>query len=297
MLTVAAAGCAVSDNAPKEAASESAPATDAQDTDAKAPPNQDTVREIEPIVGDGVQERTIRAGGLTRTYVVSLPPFVEHRERLPLVLVFHGYGQQAESLRQHSGMDRADAVVAYLQGVDNAWAPAPYAATTGEQDLAFFDAVRAELIAEYDLDPARVFVTGFSNGGGFAAYVGCQRPQEVTAVGTVAAAFYESTTAGCSAIPMKRIDFHGTEDTIMRYDGGRKYGTVYEASEANIDEAAQRNRCVGAPLISRISDEVVVRRWLDCDAETEHYRVDGGGHAWPEFATQRQLEFFGIPAR
>lgn len=257
----------------------------------------DSVREIEPLADDRVEERTVTVGQARREYRVSLPPAAEQRARLPLIFVFHGYGQHAESVEQNSGMDLADAIVVYPQGLGNAWAPAPYAKTSGDEDLAFFDTLRAELTAEYDIDPSRVFVTGFSNGGGFAAFVGCQRPQDVTAVGTVAAAFYEATTADCSAIPMKRIDFHGTEDPVMRYGGGRKYGTSYEASENNADQAATRNRCVGAPLISRISDEVVVRRWLHCDAETEHYRVDGGSHAWPEFATATLLEFFGVPHR
>lgn len=256
-----------------------------------------------------VEERTLDVDGTQRGYILSLPEGAHQRHKLPLIMVFHGYKEDAAALRKNSGMDRADAIVAYLEGVDKAWAPAPYAKTTGTEDLAFVDAVREQLAEEFSVDRARVFASGMSNGGGFAAFVGCQRPQDFTAVATVSGAFYQRVSEGCSTIPMKHIDFHGTADTVIEYAGGERHATVYDSTEEMVSEAAERNRCAAEPEVTQLTSRILEQRWLDCDAGMEHYRIEGGPHVWPGgeldksgtvpsgFATRRQLEFFGVGER
>ncbi len=267
----------------------------------------DAVTEVVPLSPAAVEKRSIDAAGLRRDYILSLPEGARQRQKLPLILVFHGFSEDAATIQRYSELDKADALVVYMQGREKAWAPAPYAKTTGEQDLAFVDAVREQLVNEFSVDTARVFASGLSNGGGFAAYVGCQRPQDFTAVATVSAAFYQRVSEGCSAIPIKHIDFHGTADPVINYAGGQRHGTVYESTEEMITEAAERNRCNPHPEENRLSPTVVEQRWLDCDAGLSHYRIEGGPHVWPGgqmdksgtttegFATRRQLEFFGVP--
>lgn len=253
--------------------------------------------------------RTIEAGGMERTYIISLPPGARERARLPLIFVFHGYQETAESIREYSGLDSADAIVVYMQGVENAWAPAPYALTSGDQDLAFVDAVYDMLVEEFPVDRARVFAAGLSNGGGFAAFLGCQRPQSFTAVATVAGAFYQKVSEGCSAIPMKHVDFHGTDDVVINYAGGERHSTVYGSSAELMQDAAKRSRCDSEPASTAISPTVEEYRWDDCDAAVMHYRIEGGPHVWPGarqdqsqtvstgFATRQILHFFDIGLR
>lgn len=270
-----------------------------------APP-EDIVREVEPWSEPATEHRKVMSAGLQRDYVVSIPKGAKQRERLPLILAFHGYKEDAERLRRNSGLDKADAVVAFLDGVDNAWAPAPYASTTGQQDLAFVDDVVAQMEGEFSIDRARVFAAGFSNGGGFAAYVGCQRPQEFSGVATVAGAFYQHVSAGCSQIPMKHVDFHGTADPVISYQGGERHKTVYNSTQDMLAEAALRNHCAAREEDARLSDAVTEATWHDCDAPLAHYRIDGGPHVWPGgeqdtsglvssgFATRTLLQFFGV---
>lgn len=263
----------------------------------------------EPLSPPAVERRTITAAGLQREFILSLPAGARQRARLPLIMVFHGYRENAETIHRYSELDKADAVVAYMQGKDDAWAPAPYAGTTGEQDLAFVDAVRSQLSGEFHIDPARVFAAGLSNGGGFAAFVGCQRPQDFTAVATVSAAFYQRVSDGCSRIPIKQIDFHGTADAVMHYAGGERHNTVYDSTPEMTAEAAERNRCRPQPAERRVADTVVEERWEDCDAGLEHFRIEGGPHVWPGglrdesgtapkgFATDEILDFFRVKHR
>lgn len=253
-----------------------------------------------------LEYRTVTINGSKRDYLVSLPPGARQRKGLPLILGFHGYTGSAEHMQQRSGLSDADAVVAYLQGVDAAWSPAPYAKTSVEDDLSFSDHVREQLIAEFHLHPARVFAAGFSNGGGFAGVLGCRRPQQFTAIATVAAAYYDSVTDGCSPIPMKRIDIHGTSDAIIQYQGGSRHGSHYESVYDFLDESRIRNRCEAEPLETQATAFATALTWMDCDAGLKHIRVQGGEHVWPGSdarqklpdaslsATDEILSFFGV---
>nr|VDG63692.1 Poly(3-hydroxybutyrate) depolymerase [Streptococcus thermophilus] len=273
-----------------------------------------TVREelVEPVrefEGDPFTEtRKIEAGGLDRKFIVTVPPDVEERIDLPLIFAFHGYKNNAEAMRKFTQLDRAHAVVVYMDGVGDAWAPAPYAKTTGEQDLAYFDAVRQQMLDEFPIDPARVFVTGLSNGGGFAAYTACHRSHQITGIATVSAAFYDKVFEDCSPTPVKQIDMHGTKDGIIEYEGGVRHNEAYMDIEDVMANASRRNHCEPEPVraeIRRPGEEFV---WEGCDAQLRHYRLDGGGHVWPGskqdnsyatqpydgFGTEMILDFFGV---
>lgn len=272
----------------------------------RALPAVDDVREVEPWGPAGIDHRSITAGGLKRDYIVSMPAGARQRDRLPVIFVFHGYKEDAEKIRKNSGLDAADAIVAYLDGKDSAWAPAPYASTSGQQDLAFVDAVLAELEGEFSIDRSRVFAAGFSNGGGFAAFVGCQRPQAFTGIATVAGAYYQRVSAGCSQIPMMHVDFHGTADKVIAYNGGQRHATAYNSVEEMLNESASRNHCAERDEDTEVVPGVLRERWSRCDAELAHYRIDNGPHVWPGgaadssgtvpkgFATDAMLKFFRL---
>lgn len=269
-------------------------------------PANDVVEEVAPWEPAALEQRKVTAGGLKREYVLSLPHGARQRDKLPLIFVFHGFTEDIERTRRNTGLDQADAIVAYMAGVNTAWAPAPYASTTGEQDLAYVDAVLEELTAELPVDRSRVFAAGMSNGGGFAAYLGCQRPQEFTGIATVSAAFYERVSQGCSQIPMKHIDFHGTDDRIISYYGGERHATVYDSVPEMLEESARRNHCAAREEDTQITSLVTQLAWSDCDAPLQHYRIEHGPHTWPGgagdtsatvsagFATRMMLEFFGV---
>lgn len=257
------------------------------------------------------ENRTIQAGGLTRSYIVTTPPGIHERQNIPLIFAFHGYRSNAETMRRATQFDRSSAVVVYLDGMGDAWAPAPYAQTTGEQDLAFYDAVRAQVLDQYPINPAKVYLAGMSNGGGFAAYTACHRAHEITGIATVSAAFYERVLGGCQSIPVKQIDLHGTHDDVISYNGGARHDAHYYSSQDIMNTAARRNHCEPNPITATIQNEGEEFVWTGCDAPLRHYRIDNGGHFWfgstvdkgaspapaTGFASEQILDFFGISYR
>src|SRR5699024_8357385 len=107
---------------------------------------------------------------------LHMPASYQPGKKWPVVLAFHGWKETAGMMEGYTEMDAAEAIMVYPYGKDGAWAPAPYAKTTGTEDIQFARDIVDSLRATYAVDDDRIFATGMSNGGGFAAYLGCQMP-------------------------------------------------------------------------------------------------------------------------
>ncbi|MDO5511560.1 PHB depolymerase family esterase [Corynebacterium sp.] len=244
-----------------------------------------------PRLNVGQNTKTVSFGD--RSARISTPAGFHHGTRWPVVFAFHGWGLNAESMEQTTELSAASAIVVYPDGVNRAWAPAPYASTSGEEDLGFVRTLLAYLDEEYPIDRDRVFATGFSNGGGFVAYLACQLPDTFQAVAPVSAAYYEDVHASCSRAPVARLDIHGTDDRTISYHGGTRHEKRYESVLDVLDRVAEDNGCE-APTFSRRSQDVVVMHWRGCTLPLMHVRVGGGAHEWPKVATSEIRTFFGV---
>lgn len=242
-------------------------------------------------VGAGQETVTGELNG--RGYRVSTPDGFHRGRAWPVVFAFHGWRESAERMEQISGLNAARAIVVYPDGVDRAWAPAPYAKTSGDEDLAFVRDLIERIDADYPVDRTRLFATGFSNGGGFAAYLGCRMPETFRAVAPVGAAYYEKIHADCSAEPVARLDIHGTNDRTINYYGGTRHGNRYESVPVVLDRVADTNGCSGS-ILTRRDQDVILQHWQGCELPLVHVRVGGGAHVWPEEATAEVRAFFGV---
>jgi polyhydroxybutyrate depolymerase len=172
----------------------------------------------------------------------------------------------------------------------------------GPPDLDFVTAVIDEVEAALCTDPRRVFVTGLSNGAFMSSTIGCELAARVAAIAPVAGVRFEP---GCEpSRPMPVIAFHGTEDSLVRFDGGDPEADNALADlDLAIDEGAAANfagivfrpvpdvmadwaaadGCDPDAVEEAIGTDVVHLRWEGCagGADVELYRVDGGGHSWP----------------
>lgn len=262
-----------------------------------------------PLVGPPPGESKTINLPTGRNYILHVPEDYEEEKQWPVVLVFHGFGDTAANTQRYSRMDSAEAIVAYPQGKEKAWSPAPYAKTTGEKDRAFVSEIVDTIRATYNVDETRIFATGLSNGGGFAAYLGCTMPEIFRAVGTVSAAYYDAIHKDCSNQPVARLDIHGTNDPVVGYHGGTRHSTHYNSVDEVMEQDAKRNQCKGGVRTSRLVNNALELNWVNCAEPLQHIRIGGGGHVWPGgesdkdqevgkgFATDRVLDFFGIPGR
>lgn len=262
-----------------------------------------------PLVGpEPGESKTINlASG--RSFILHVPENYEPGKKWPVVLAFHGWKETAGMMQRYTELNAADAIMVYPSGVERAWAPAPYAETTGEEDTQFASDIVDSLRATYAVDDDRIFATGMSNGGGFAAYLGCQLPNIFKSVATVSAAYYQAIHASCKGEPVGRLDMHGTLDPVVDYYGGTRHKERYVAVQEVVAMDAQRNLCEGNLRTERLANNALLVQWEQCQRPVQHIRIGGGQHVWPGgtydkdsevgdgFATDKVLDFFGIPGR
>jgi polyhydroxybutyrate depolymerase len=244
----------------------------------------------------GSADQTITSGGLRRTYVLYVPPGYDGAAAVPLVVSFHGYSLNSGFFAPYANFDavaqRAGFVVVTPDGTGSPqfWNAAAYAAAP--DDVAFVKDLLAQLEADLCIDAGRVYLAGYSNGGGMALRASCELPDRIAAVGVVAATYVNCR----AAVPL--IAFHGTADPMVPYEGGSnppEQGGNFPPVRRTVSEWAVGLGCDTLALISRPSSEVEVSTFPRCASGTEDvllYTILGGGHAWPG-ATPLPAEILG----
>ena len=121
--------------------------------------------------------------------------------------------------------------------------------TTSGSRLKILDRVEAELC----IDRSRIFVSGFSNGGMFAATLGCALSDRVAAVASVAGVHL---LPDCRGRPMPIIVIHGSADDMVPFSEGdvgpaadiREMVRGLGGNEAQAPDDRARHRDVGQVL-------------------------------------------------
>lgn len=128
---------------------------------------------------------SIRIGSETRDYVLTRPATLEPGATYPLVVGFHGYrGEVKAWFHEYAGFDRHVAEMKFIIACPEG--PIAWETDNNGRDLAFFDALVAELRKNFPVDPARIHVVGHSNGANFATFLLAARA-DVIASGAVQA--------------------------------------------------------------------------------------------------------------
>jgi polyhydroxybutyrate depolymerase len=109
--------------------------------------------------------------GVTREAIVFAPAASPAGGQNPLVLSFHGRGDNAQNF-QHTDLHLASpyAIVVYFQGLATRDRLAGWQVERGEnndRDLKLVDVALASLRKKYNIDDDRIYATGFSNGAMF----------------------------------------------------------------------------------------------------------------------------------
>lgn len=226
---------------------------------------------------------TLEVDGTERTALLH-PPAATSSARPPLVLAFHGYGGGAWDLGYVGGLsDLAEAegfVVAYPQGIGEG----PTWDLAGGSDIPFVLALIDELVSSQCVDPARVFATGFSMGGGMANLLACRVTDRFAAIAPVAGNHGDTWGGPCTpSRPVPIVAFHGTLDQALPYAGGDSPFPDRPVTpvETWMGGWATTNGCTPGPVVESVADDVDSLTWQGCVAPTSLYRVTGGGHTWP----------------
>ena len=106
---------------------------------------------------------TLVVDNTTRDYIIYVPKNLGSQR--PLLISCHGMNQDAAyqkgMLQIESIADTAKFVTVFPNGINNGWD------ISGDRDLRFVQAIIDEMVAKYDIDRNRVYLSGFSMGGMF----------------------------------------------------------------------------------------------------------------------------------
>ena len=236
----------------------------------------------------GDHDATIDIGGMSRNYIVHVPPGYDGQERVPLLLDFHPLTSDGAFQLANSGYaevaDREGFLVVYADGIDRAWNIGP--CCTRERtvdDLGLALALVERMKAEACIDEKRVYAAGYSMGGGMSHFLACKAADVFAAVSP--AAFDLIEEIDCQpARPISVHAFRGTIDFIVPYSGGASTPpTAYPldpihflGAVGTFEKWAELNQCTGTPTAGMGGCQT----YTTCAAgvEVTLCTAQGGGH-------------------
>jgi poly(hydroxyalkanoate) depolymerase family esterase len=259
-------------------------------------------------IPDGAQflSRSFACAAGSRNYKLYIPRR-PHTGRRALLVMLHGGTQDADDFaagtRMNALAEEHGFIVAYPNQSKTANASlcwnwfAPENQMRGRGEPAIIAGITSEIVADYDVDPARVFVAGLSAGGAMAAVMGATYPDLYAAVGVHSGLPYRSAADLPSAFAAMRGDaaprgrrsrksrgaaddsprirtivFHGDADNIVHSSNAANMVEAERPGES-VERAEARHAAIRAHTRTVTRDKtgaVVVEQWL----------VHGSGHAW-----------------
>jgi polyhydroxybutyrate depolymerase len=249
------------------------------------------------------KESEITVDGTERTYLLHLPETGTLIYKLPLVIVLHGHGGTGKQIMKESGFnklsDRDRFIAVYPDGLNKAWNDGRVKRGKDKisDDAKFISRLIDTIYKQYNIDTARVFATGISNGGFFSFYLAFKLSNKFLAIAPV-----------CANIPKSMKDIYkpeypvslmlicGTEDPLVKYDGG-KIGFKRGKSRGNslsTDESISIFK-----KLNKCSEKVKTEDFPDVISDDECYatkytysggvnnvdvvliKITNGGHTWP----------------
>ena len=238
---------------------------------------------------------TMKYKGEIRTYWLYVPDGSD--ASTPLVLVFHGYGGNAEGYcpAMLDVAEREGFAVCYPQGEKdakgkNCW-NVGYDVQQGlkRDDVGFVKALVKHIRKKHGIGKDNVFMSGMSNGGEMTYFMAYKYPELFNAFASIAGLTMEwAYKAWKAKRPVPLMEVHGTADKTSMWEGDPQdtggWGP-YIAVPAAVGYWAAQARCTHeetSELPRKGEHPVILHRYLGGDdgIEIRLYEVQGAKHSW-----------------
>lgn len=238
---------------------------------------------------------SVTIGTATRTYVQYLPTgFNSSTESLPLVIVLHGLGDVATNmagLGTNNIADTARFIAIYPQGTVNAfgstgWNNGTLLASSSD-DIGFMNFLMNDMILNQNVDPSRVYVTGFSMGGIMAHHLACAMNDRIAAIASMSGTMPTSDISSC--VPTYKtpvMHVHGTADGTVPYGSNPLPSLSLVPETINFWRGVHSCALIAdsTQLPDTGSNSISVDRfvWTGCtpDKSLELWRMNGADHVY-----------------
>jgi polyhydroxybutyrate depolymerase len=232
---------------------------------------------------------TLTFGGQYRTYVLYVPARYQAGHAYPLMLVEHGDHGTGQQMEATTGFDALADAEGFFVAYPNSRGP-DWIFQGANNDVEFNAAVVGAIEGQFSIDPSRIYVSGFSDGGRMATVYACHQPAGNAVAGLAVVANDENTKleASCNGQPpIPTVLFHGTADPISPYDGNRSevsapataaYWAGFDGCSSRMWQATRPDELSNGQTTTD-SDQA----WVRCSngVSVSFYTINGGGHSWP----------------
>jgi polyhydroxybutyrate depolymerase len=188
--------------------------------------------------------------------------------RPALVLAFHGLGDPVRSFGRWTRLEEVADRHGFILATPAASGGRQWQlnAARGSEDVRRTIRLLDRLESAGCVDPARVYLTGFSNGGGFATRLACELASRVAAVASVMGSY--AITPSCPA--------RGPRVALMEVHGDDRFGVSVPRLLAMW---RRRDGCSSRADVTHPRAGVVRTAWRGCPVVRVH--LAGTPHVWP----------------
>lgn len=262
--------------------------------------------------GSAVEHTLTTADGRERTYRVYVPSTLQTDRPVPLLVAMHGGLGSSAQFEENSGFDGiAEAngfIVVYPDGIGSpvkddfarTWNGGDCCGPAVKQavdDVAFIRQLVGQLQQEHQIDPARIYAAGHSNGGIMSYRLACEASDLFAGIGLQAGTLSIDTCT--PSHPVSLLHIHGTADENLPIGGGAGKGVAGVSFRPPIDGIRTLARVDGCPTTPTTTTDpdnadVTIDTWSPCSQGTEVQlvKVAGASHAFmggPQRPAQRAL--------
>jgi polyhydroxybutyrate depolymerase len=224
--------------------------------------------------------------------------------RLPLLVFLHGLGGSGAELIEHLSLDAMAAAskfafIAPEGKLDHSgrrfWNASDSCCNFEGLEVDHIGALQRWIgaaIGDRRVDPDRVYLVGFSNGGFLAYRAACELSPLIRGIFSIAGAGPHDTSACRPQKPLSVVQIHGDADPIVKFDGGYLFADRrrprHPSAEKSLSYWAKFNACSGEPGVLGQLDldpgipgaETEVKQYPGCSGQSrvELWRIPGGNH-------------------
>lgn len=218
----------------------------------------------------------ITTGGASRNYILRAPDSYDNQHPYRLVIAYAWSGASSSQVASSnyftfSTQDNKNTIFVAPNATDGA-------GTWSKTDVAFTDAILAQVEGDLCVDTTRVFASGFSFGGGMAIAIACTRADVFRAV-----AFFSGAdlTGSCPTAPTKPIAYYASQAS---QDHGSLPADSPIAGEVIQANFAAVNGCTPAPAATTFpasGQPHTCTHYQGCSAgHPTEFCVFNGAHGW-----------------
>ena len=225
-----------------------------------------------------------------RGYHVRVPDDWDGETPLPALMHFHGWKRQGTTVIKHSRIaptaNRHGMLLIAPNGLGRSWDF--WQADT--DDVPFALAVLEDAIDRWPIDPARIYVSGYSWGSSMAWRFACAHGDRIAALLAIAGTLPDQHEV-CPSGPVQVRHVHGLSDRVMDYPFGPGGDQTYP-----VRLWLDKNGCQDPPeepkqwRVTR-HDKFERLSWTRCTSgEPVHLDIHKRGHFIPRGWIDRQLD-------